>query len=247
VVGLPETLANREAGIFANIFRLALLTTIMIQAFRMAAEPFFFNQSKSENAQKTYARVMKFFVIACCFMFLFIGLFLDVFQWIFLTFSSKHWVEGFRAIPLLALGNIFLGIYYNLSIWYKLTNKNTIGAVITIAGAIITIVLNILLIPRFHYYGAAIATFSCYFFMMLCSYKLGQKYYPVPYARKKLTAYIVLVVLIYMTHWGFNALAGDHLWLSITSAMLLLYFFLRFVMKIEAKELSKISILSRFY
>ena len=247
VVGLPEQLANREAGIFANIFRLALLTTIMIQAFRMAAEPFFFNQSKSENAQKTYARVMKFFVIACCFMFLFIGLFLDVFKWVFLTFSSKNWVEGFRAIPILALGNVFLGIYYNMSIWYKLTNKNTIGALITIAGAIITIVLNILLIPKFHYYGAAIATFSCYFFMMISSYKLGQKYYPVPYAVKKLTAYIVLVVLIYLTHWGLNSLIKDQLWFSILSALTLLYFFIRFVGKIEARELSRIPFMNRFY
>jgi len=247
VVGLPEQLANREAGVFANIFRLALLTTIMIQAFRMAAEPFFFNQSKLDDAQKTYARVMKFFVITCCFMFLFIGLFLDVFQWVFLTFSSKNWVEGFRAIPILALGNIFLGVYYNLSIWYKLTNKNTIGAMITIAGAIITIGLNILLIPKFHYYGAAIATFSCYFFMMISSYKLGQKYYPVPYAVKKLTAYIVLVVLIYLTHWGLNAIIKDQLWFSIGTAFMLLYFFIRFVGKIEAKELSKMPFVGRFY
>ncbi len=241
------TLANHEAGIFANIFRLALLTTIMIQAFRMAAEPFFFNQSKSENAQKTYARVMKFFVIACCYMFLFIGLFLDVFKWFFLTFANKNWVEGFGAIPILALGNIFLGIYYNLSIWYKLTNKNTYGAIITIIGAVITIVLNIILIPKFHYYGAAIATFSCYFFMMISSYKLGQKYYPVPYAVKKLTAYIVLVLLIYIIHIGLISFVNDKLWFSIATAIISLYYFTKFVGKIEAKELSKIPLLSKFY
>jgi O-antigen/teichoic acid export membrane protein len=180
-------------------------------------------------------------------MFLFIGLFLDVFQWIFLTFSSKNWVEGFRAIPILALGNIFLGVYYNLSIWYKLTNKNTIGAMITIAGAIITIGLNILLIPKFHYYGAAVATFSCYFFMMISSYKLGQKYYPVPYAVKKLTAYIVLVVLIYLTHWGLNTIIKNQLWFSIGTAFMFLYFFIRFVGKIEAKELSRMPFVGRFY
>ncbi|HMU73867.1 MAG TPA: polysaccharide biosynthesis C-terminal domain-containing protein, partial [Ferruginibacter sp.] len=202
VVDLPRAEADHELGIFANIFRLALLITIMIQAFRMAAEPFFFNRSKEENAPKIYARVMKFFVIACCFMFLLIGLFLDVFRWIFTTFANPRWAEGLDVVPLLALGNIFLGIYYNLSVWYKLTNKNTYGAVITVIGAAITIALNIVLIPRLHYTGAALATFCCYLFMMVSSYVLGQKYYPVPYAVKKLIAYVVLVVLIYFIHLG---------------------------------------------
>ncbi len=247
VVHLPEQQANHEAGIFANIFRLALLTTIMIQAFRMAAEPFFFNKSKDENAKNTYARVMKFFVIACCFMFLFIALFLDVFKWFFVTFANKNWVEGFGAIPILALGNIFLGVYYNLSIWYKLTNKNTYGAMITIAGALLTIVLNIVLIPKLHYYGAAIATFSCYFFMMICSYKLGQKFYPVPYAVKKLISYIALVVLIYFIHIGITFLIKDVLWFSISSGIMLLLLFALFVGKIEVKEFSGLPVLGKLY
>ena len=185
VVDLPEDQAKHELGIFGNIYRLAVLITIMIQAFRMAAEPFFFSQSKDENAPRTYARIMKFFVIACCCMFLFISLYIDVFAWFFQAIDKPAWVEGLNVVPLLALGNVFLGIYYNLSIWYKLTNKNMTGAVITFGGAAITIVLNILLIPRYHYLGAAIATFCCYLFMMIASYLLGQKYYPVPYARKK--------------------------------------------------------------
>lgn len=238
VVHLPEQQANHEAGIFANIFRLALLTTIMIQAFRMAAEPFFFNQSKNDDAKQTYARVMKFFVIACCFMFLFIAIFLDVFKWFFIHFANKNWVEGFGAIPILALGNIFLGVYYNLSIWYKLTNKNMYGAGITIAGALLTIVLNILLIPRLHYYGAAIATFSCYFFMMICSYLLGQKHYPVPYAVKKLITYVCLAVMIYFIHLGLSFFIKDQLWFSITTGLLCLLIFIGFVAKMEAKELS---------
>ena len=198
VVDLPEEQAKHELGIFANIYRLAVLITIMIQAFRMAAEPFFFNRSKEENAQRVYARVMKFFVIACCFMFLLISLYIDVFAWFFIAIKKPLWVEGLNIVPLLALGNIFLGIYYNLSIWYKLTHKNMTGAMITLAGAVITVVLNILLIPRFHYLGAAIATFTCYLFMMIISYTQGQKHYPVPYAKKKLIAYLVLVVLMYV-------------------------------------------------
>ncbi len=247
VVDLPQQQADHELGIFANIFRLALLITIMIQAFRMAAEPFFFNKSKDENAQKTYARVMKFFVIACCFMFLFIGLFLDAFRWIFITFANRRWVEGMEVVPLLALGNIFLGIYYNLSVWYKLTHKNIYGAFITIAGAIITIVLNIVLIPKLHYTGAAIATFSCYLFMMLSSYLLGQKYYPVPYAVKKLLAYLTLVVLIYLIHLGLVNLVSESLIFSLSSGMVLFILFTWFVAKIEAKELAGLPVIGKYF
>jgi O-antigen/teichoic acid export membrane protein len=247
VVDLPRAEADHELGIFANIFRLALLITIMIQAFRMAAEPFFFNRSKDENAPKIYARVMKFFVIACCFMFLLIGLFLDVFRWIFTTFANPRWAEGLDVVPLLALGNIFLGIYYNLSVWYKLTNKNTYGAVITVIGAVITIALNIVLIPRLHYTGAALATFCCYLFMMVSSYVLGQKYYPVPYAVKKLTAYVVLVVLIYFIHLGLLKFISGSLAFSLGSGLLLFLLFTWFVSRVEAKELAKLPVIGKYF
>ncbi|MBN8698352.1 MAG: polysaccharide biosynthesis C-terminal domain-containing protein [Chitinophagales bacterium] len=247
VVDLPRAEADHELGIFANIFRLALLITIMIQAFRMAAEPFFFNRSKEENAPKIYARVMKFFVIACCFMFLLIGLFLDVFRWIFTTFANPRWAEGLDVVPLLALGNIFLGIYYNLSVWYKLTNKNTYGAVITVIGAAITIALNIVLIPRLHYTGAALATFCCYLFMMVSSYVLGQKYYPVPYAVKKLIAYVVLVVLIYFIHLGLLKFISGSLAFSLGSGLLLLLLFTWFVSRVEAKELAKLPVIGKYF
>jgi O-antigen/teichoic acid export membrane protein len=245
VVDLPEKQAKTELGIFGNIYRLAVLITIMIQAFRMAAEPFFFNQSKEENAPRTYARIMKFFVIACCFMFLFISLYIDVVGWFFEAIDRPAWVEGLEIVPLLALGNIFLGIYYNLSIWYKLKHKNMLGAVITIGGAVITIVLNILLIPKYHYLGAAIATFCCYLFMMITSYILGQKYYPVPYARKKLIAYLVLVLVIYGIHRGLVYL-WDNNWFNLAVATLLLALFSLFVIKIERKELEKMPVLNRF-
>ena len=247
VVDLPQQQADHELGIFANIFRIALLITIMIQAFRMAAEPFFFNKSKDENAQRTYARVMKFFVIACCFMFLFIGLFLDAFKWIFITFANPRWAEGLEVVPLLALGNIFLGIYYNLSVWYKLTNKNSIGAMITIGGAVITVVLNIVLIPRLHYTGAAIATFCCYLFMMLSSYWLGQKYYPIPYLVKKLTAYLTMVVLIYFIHLALIKWVFDSLLFSLGTGFVFFIFFTWFVSKIEARELAKMPVIGKYF
>ncbi len=245
VVDLPEAQAKHELGIFGNIYRIAVLITIMIQAFRMAAEPFFFNQSKEENAAKTYARIMKFFVIACCFLFLGISLYIDVFRWFFEAIDRQAWVEGLSIVPLLALGNIFLGIYYNLSIWYKLTNKNTTGAMITIAGAVITIVLNIILIPRFHYLGAAIATFCCYLFMMIVSYVLGQKHYPVPYARKKLIALLVMVILLYALHRGLTYL-WDNRWFNVGAATVFFLLFGAFIAKIEKKELQRFPIIGRF-
>jgi O-antigen/teichoic acid export membrane protein len=247
VVDLPQQQADHELGIFANIFRIALLITIMIQAFRMAAEPFFFNKSKDENAQKTYARVMKFFVIACCFMFLFIGLFLDAFRWIFVTFANPRWTEGLEVVPLLALGNIFLGIYYNLSVWYKLTNKNMYGAYITICGASITIVLNIVLIPIWHYTGAAVATFCCYLFMMVSSYLLGQKYYPIPYAVKKLISYITLVVIIYFAHFGMVKIVPNNYLFSLGTGFVLFAFFTWFVSRVEAKELAKMPVIGKYF
>lgn len=245
VVDLPEQEAKHQLGIFGNIYRLAVLITIMIQAFRMAAEPFFFNRSREEDAPRTYARVMKFFVIASCFLFLFISLYIDLFAWFFEAIRKPAWVEGLQIVPLLAMGNIFLGIYYNLSIWYKLKHKNMTGAGITLAGAAITILLNILLIPRLHYLGAAIATFSCYLFMMMASYRLGQKHYPIPYARKKLAAYLVLVSLLYGLHRGAVYL-WDNRWFNFGSACGLLFFFTWFVIQVERKELIKLPVIGKW-
>ncbi|TAH08872.1 MAG: polysaccharide biosynthesis protein [Sphingobacteriia bacterium] len=236
IVDLPAEAAKHELGIFGNIYRLAVLITILIQAFRMAAEPFFFKQKGVENAQKTYARVMKFFVIACCYMFLFISLFIEVFAWFFEAINKPLWVQGLNIVPMLALGNIFLGIYYNLSIWYKLTDKNNYGAAITIAGAIITIGLNILLIPTYHYLGAALATFFCYFFMMMVSYYLGQRYYPVPYATKKIIAYMVVVCLLYGLHKTILYFL-PHLWLGILLGIVFIGLFSMLVAWAEKKEL----------
>lgn len=244
VVDLPEKQAKHELGVFANIYRIAVLITIMIQAFRMAAEPFFFNRAKDEDAPRTYARVMKFFVIACCFMFLGIGLYLDVLKWI-LTLKSKAWGEGMNVVLVLAMGNIFLGIYYNLSVWYKLTNKNMYGAIITIAGAVITVLLNIVLIPKFHYWGAAIATFSCYLFMMVSSYALGQKYYPVPYPRKKIINYLLAVTTLVLLH-KLLLYFYSPLWFSVATGTLLLACFAWLVVQVERKELQHLPFIGKF-
>jgi O-antigen/teichoic acid export membrane protein len=245
VVDLPEQQAKHELAVFANIIRLAILITIAIQAFRMAAEPFFFNRSKEQNAPRTYARIMKFFVIVCCFLFLGLSLYIDLIKWFFQAIDRPKWIEGLYVVPLFAMANIFLGIYYNLSIWYKLTNKNMTGAVITLLGAGITIVLNVLLIPRWHYTGAAIATFCCYLFMMMTSYLLGQKYFPVPYAKRKLIAYLVLVSLIFGVHRGLVYL-WDNPWFNLGAATVLLAFFTFFVSRVERKELQNLPWFGKF-
>ncbi len=248
---------KHELGVFAANYRLAILITIFIQMFRMAAEPFFFNQSKKDDAKRTYARVMKFFVIACCIMFLFIGLFLDLFKRL-LTLKYPEYGEGIHIVPILAMGSVFLGIYYNLSIWYKLTNKNLYGAAITIAGAGITIALNIWLIPKFGYTGSAWATFACYAFMMIASYLLGQKYYAIPYARKKIIAYIVLASLVFFVHKGLswlwvklmntgNDVAFDQFWFLMITGIFLLSFFIWFTGRVERKEFAKLPFIGKFY
>ena len=229
--------ANKSlVGIYSACYKLAILITISIQAFRMGAEPFFFKQAQSDNAQKTYARVMKFFVITLCIMFLGVVLFLDI--WKEFIRNPKMY-EGLRVVPILLIANMFLGVYYNLSIWYKLSNKTMAGAWITLLGAVITIAINYLLIPRYGYMASAWATFFCYGTMMVVSYKWGQKVYPIPYATKKLIAYFVIALIIYSINllilWISSNKAFNYLFASI-----LLFAFIAFVARIEKKELKSI-------
>jgi O-antigen/teichoic acid export membrane protein len=236
---------KRELGIFGANYKLAVLVTIFIQIFRLAAEPFFFNQSKKDDAQKTYARVMKFFVIACCFMFLVVALFLDFWK-LLIAARYKEYAEGIHIVPIIAMGSVFLGIYYNLSVWYKLTNKNMYGAYITIAGALLTILLNIWWIPHFRYTGAAWATFFCYAFMMVTSYVQGQKFYPVPYAWKKLLAYLVIVTLVYLVQMAITWLSPEWTILHILTGLVLLGGFTLFVLKVEKREFQRLPFIGKY-
>ncbi|HSF44498.1 MAG TPA: oligosaccharide flippase family protein [Chitinophagaceae bacterium] len=237
--------ARSANGIYSANAKLAIIITLFITAFRMGAEPFFFKQAKEENAQRTYARVMKFFVIACCLCFLSVMLFLDIWKYFMGVKKHPEYLEGLKIVPLLMLDKIFLGIYYNLSIWYKLTNKNLMAAYLTVAGAILTIGINWILIPRIGYIGCAIASFVCYGFMMTTSYVLGQKYYPVPYAWKKLLAYIVICLILFLIHQLFRAYSPN-IWLTHGFGVLLVFAFMYFVSRVEEKEFAKIrSALSR--
>ncbi|MGB8193817.1 MAG: polysaccharide biosynthesis C-terminal domain-containing protein [Chitinophagaceae bacterium] len=245
VLNLSDVIEKRDLGIFGANYKLAVLITIFIQIFKLAAEPFFFNQSSKEDAPRTYARVMKFFVIACCFMFLVVALFLDFWKEL-IARRYPEYAEGIHIVPVLAMGSVFLGIYYNLSIWYKLTDRNMYGAYITIGGALLTILLNFWWIPEFRYTGAAWATFFCYAFMMIVSYLQGQKFYPIPYAWKKLLAYIVIVTLLYLVQMGISAFTPEWIILHYTTGLALLAAFALFILKIEKKEFERLPYVGRY-
>ncbi len=245
ILHVSPVLEKRELGIFGANYKLAVLITIFIQVFRLAAEPFFFSQSKMEDARRTYARVMKFFVMACCIMFLIVALFLDVWK-LLIASKFREYSEGIHIVPVLAMGSVFLGIYYNLSVWYKLTNRNMFGAYITIAGAVITILLNIWWIPIWGYTGAAWATFCCYGFMMVTSYMLGQKYYRIPYAKKKLITYLVITVILFLFQQGIIELAPTVTWLHYVSGLVFLGAFVLLIARIERKEFRKLPVVGKY-
>ncbi len=191
---LPADIAMSHVGIYSACYKISVFMTIFIQAFRFAAEPFFFSQASHEQARPMYARVMNYFVVACLFIFLGITLFMDIVQY----FVGKEYREGLGVVPILLLANLFLGVYFNLSIWYKLTGQTLYGAWIAIAGALITIVLNIWWIPIFGYHGSAWATLVCYASMMVISWFIGRTYYPIPYQTGKLLLTIASAVLVYL-------------------------------------------------
>jgi O-antigen/teichoic acid export membrane protein len=198
---LPESfypnMSNMAAvGIYSACYKLSIFMTLAIQAFRYAAEPFFFSQSEDKTSANTFALVMKWFVIACAFIFLFISANLEDFA---LLLRSESYRTGIMIVPVLLLANLFLGVYYNLSVWFKLTDKTKYGTYLSFGGAAITVVFNLLLIPVLGYMGSAIATLICYFSMALGSYLLGNRHYPIPYPVKSIVGYIVLsVVLVWM-------------------------------------------------
>ena len=238
-----ETAAMVQIGIYSACYKLSILISLFVQAFRMGAEPFFFKQAQGQAPQRIYARVMKFFVIAICFMFLVVVLFLDI--WKHFIQNPKQW-EGLRIVPVLLLANMFLGIYYNLSIWYKLSNKTMSGAWITVIGAAITLIINYLFIPSFGYMACAWATFFCYGSMMALSYVWGQKHYPIPYATKKLVAYMAICVALYGVYALFTKLGLD-VWAQRGFALILIGLFSLLVLNLERREFERLPYVGRFF
>ncbi len=182
-----------QLGIYGANYKLAILMNMFIQAFRYSFEPFFFSHQKNNDSRLIYARVMKYFIIFGLFIFLGITLFIDVFKIII----GPEYHSGLRVVPSVLMGNLFLGIYFNLSLWYKLSDKTWMGAWIAGIGAVLTIVLNVILIPVIGYMGAAYATLICFVLMTVISYVIGQKYYRVEYDLKRIMFYFAVAVGFY--------------------------------------------------
>ena len=241
---LPGKIEFREqqVGIYNACYKLSILITLFIQAFRMGAEPFFFKQAEGANPQRTYARVMKFFIIVISVIFLSVSLFMPVWKHFI---GPKYWA-GLAVVPILLLANMFLGIYYNLSVWYKLSNKTMSGAYITLFGAALTCILNYMFIPTYGYIACAWTTFLCYGSMTVISYKWGQKEYRIPYAWKKLVAYIVIVIGLFFIQKGILWLNGS-VYLNLISGVVLLGMYCWFIATIEKKELEKLPGIGKYF
>ncbi|GGK75286.1 lipopolysaccharide biosynthesis protein [Rufibacter glacialis] len=188
--GFYPGVTNKQAvGVFGATYKLAIMMSLMIQAFRYSAEPFFFAQAQDKNSPATFAVVMRWFVIVCALAYLGISANLDIFQYFL---GQEEYRTGLEIVPVLLLAYLFNGVYYNLTVWFKLTDKTHYGTYITIFGAIVTVVANYLLIPVLGYMGSAIAAFLCYFSMAVVCYAIGQKYFPVPYPIKAIFGYLLL-------------------------------------------------------
>jgi len=205
-------------GIYSACYKLSILMSLFIQAFRYAAEPFFFSYSGKSDAREVYAQVLKFFVIFCVFIFLLVTLYIDFFKY----FLGSEFREALEVVPILLLANLSLGIYVNLSIWYKLTDRTLMGAFVSLGGALLTVTLNIWWIPVFSYVGSAWATLVCYASMAVVSYLLGRKYYPVNYDIKRILAYVALGVVLFLIRGMVGKDIDWQPWL-LSSALMLIY------------------------
>lgn len=191
---LPAGIAMEQLGIYGACYKIAILMSLFIQAFRYAAEPFFFAHYRNQDAKDLYASVMNWFVLACSLIFL--GVMLNI-GWIQYFVGAKY-RTGLDVVPILLMANLCLGLFFNFSIWYKLTEQTRFGTYLTFWGAAVTLGLNIYWIPRFGYLGAAWATLACYGSMAVLSYLLGRFFYPVHYDLKRLLGYPALAVGIWL-------------------------------------------------
>ena len=217
---LPGTLeeGRQGVGIYGAVYKLSIVMAIIVQAFKFAAEPFFFGIQKDKDARETYALVLKWFVIVQCLVFLGVALNLDILLFI----VEENFREGKAVVPIVLLGQLFLGVYYNLSIWYKLTERTIWGLYMSLAGAGVTIALLFTLVPSVGYIGAAWATFFSFLVMMILSFVAGKKYYPVPYDYGRIALYIGLAIVLWLIYHG-AGLVGYPQQVITAAALILIY------------------------
>ena len=200
---LPSYEGEYINGAYSACYKLAVFMTLFIQAFRMGAEPFFFNHSDKANAKETYATILKYFTIVGTLGLIIVTVYIDVLRPIFI--KKETYLLALDIVPIVLLANLCLGIYHNLSIWYKLTDKTRYGMYISVIGAIITIGFNVMFIPKLGFMACAYATLLAYGLMMLISVVLGRKHYPVPYDFKRIAMYLLGGTLIsYLSYYQFD-------------------------------------------
>ncbi|MCF6296925.1 MAG: polysaccharide biosynthesis C-terminal domain-containing protein [Flavobacteriaceae bacterium] len=228
---IPKYLGKDQMGIYAACYKLGVFMMLYVMAFRLGAEPFFFNHAKEKNAKETYATILNWFTIIGTIFLLIIIVFIDVFANMLL--GKEEYFQALKIVPIILLANLFLGIYINLSVWYKLTDKTRYGMYFSVIGAIITIGFNIIFIPKIGYMASAWATLIAYIFMTVVSYFYGKKYYTIPYKIKNIALYLFLSTGF--TYLSFSFFRGN---LFISS--LLVIIFVGFIMWNEKKEIQKI-------
>lgn len=228
---LPIDIAKSEMGKYSACYKLALFMTLFATAFRMGIEPFFFSHSETKNPQKAYAQITNYFVVMGSVILLSVVVFSDILKQ-FLVLNEEYW-DAMPIVPLIVLASFFLGIYHNLSVWYKVTDKTIYGAYISMIGAVITIIINFVFIPYFGYMASAVATVSAYGTMMLLSFYFGRMYYPIPYNFRKISFYLVVSIL-------FSVLSFYIFDRNLFIGIPLLLLFLGLVYKLEFENVKKL-------
>ncbi|WP_299363840.1 oligosaccharide flippase family protein [Winogradskyella sp.] len=228
---LPADVAESEIGMYSACYKLALFMTLFATAYRLGIEPYFFSHAKTKNPQKNYANILEFFVAFGSIILLAVVVFADVLK-PFIIRSEAYW-EAMWIVPIILLANFCLGIYHNLSVWYKITDRTRFGAYISVVGAIVTLVINFVFIEAYSYKASAVATLVAYATMMVLSFYFGRKYYPIPYNLKKIGLYLLISISFSML--SFYKYRGVYI-----AGIAMLIVFLGLVILLEKNQLKKV-------
>ncbi len=229
----PGTSRAEAGGIFGACYKFAVFMSLGIQAFRYAAEPFFFSNASDKNSPALFAKVNHYFILVCCIVLLAVSINLDVLRY----YVGKDFWSGLPIVPVLLMAYLFLGIYYNMSVWFKLTDKTQVGTYITLLGVAVTVAGNYFLIPLAGYMGSSIAAFLCYFVMTIACYWAGQKYYPIPYrVREGLTYITATFMLVYLV----NSIALPTQWMATVFHVLVMVVYIFALYLLERHDLKEV-------
>ncbi len=231
-------IANSQLGIYGACFKIAMVMMVFTQAFRYAYEPFIFAQNKGGDKRAEYADAMKFFIVFSLLIFLGMMFYLDILKYLI---REDYW-EGLKIVPVILMSYLFQGIFFNLSLWYKLIDKTQYGAYFSIIGLIITLAVNIIFVPHFGYVASAAASFVCYLIIMLISYYFGQKYYPITYDLKSIGIYFVIAMVLFAA----SCISPAEGWLKYLQNTILLILYLSIIIKRDL-PLKAIPVVNKFF